>query len=151
MATKKAAAKKAAPKKVTPPPPTKKVAAPKSNIVVVDFSEDSKELLKGLISAITSAFAPVIAQAPVAAQPAQQQTKQVLQADLFPPIKKEEPVVKTDEAVTLTMIREQINIKADKEGKTAEIVALLGKFHAQNASSLDPENYTMFYNELTHL
>lgn len=149
MAVKKAAAKKAAPKKAAPPAP-KKVVAPKSNVVVVDFSEDSKELLRGLIGAITSSFAPVVVNA---AAPGA--TKQVFQADIAAPIKAATPApAATPPPPTantlLTSIREMINTKAG-EGKTAEIVALLSKYGAQSASTLEAEHFQGFFDDLKNV
>lgn len=122
-----------------------KEAANKPQVLVVDFSDDTKALLRALVEAINNKPAPVInmpvttgeATTKVAQQPAKQ-------PDLFP----EEQVGKP--TVSLTQIRELINSKAG-EGKTASIVSLLKKHGAQNASSLEESKYDAFYNELKEI
>jgi len=127
-----------------------KEAANKPQVLVVDFSDDTKALLRALVEAINNKPAPVInvpattgeATTKVAKQPVAQQPAK--QPDLFP----EEQVSKP--TVSLTQIRELINSKAG-EGKTASIVSLLKKHGAQNASSLEESKYDAFYNELKEI
>lgn len=131
MAVKKKAAAKSAPKKVAPVVAKK---PQKQNVVVVDFSEETKDLLRSLIEVLGKSPAPVKQIA--AAQPAPVATA---------------PVVKTTSTtVSLTEIRELINEKAG-QGKTAAIVKLLGNHGAQSASTLAEENYDAFFTDLKEL
>lgn len=130
-----------------------KEAANKPQVVVVDFSDETKSLLRALVEAINNKPAPVIAmpqattgesstKVNVAKQlVAQHPTKQL---DLFPEEQAGKPTV------SLTQIRELINLKAG-DGKTASIVSLLKKHGAQNASSLEESKYDAFYNELKEI
>jgi len=155
-ATKKSAPAPEPPKRVrtrTEPKPKE----PTTIINVIEFSEDSKNLIKDLIKALTNQPAPVVnitttpsaAAAPVAKAETPKPVQTPKPAPVETPKAAEE---KTEEGntVSLTQIRELINLKAG-EGKTAKIVSLLGEHGAKNASSLAEENYTNFYNQLKNL
>lgn len=114
--------------------------------LVVDFSDDTKALLRALVEAINNKPAPVINVPGKMENPPAPPTKQpAKQSDLFP-----EEQVDNKPTVSLTQIRELINSKAG-EGKTALIVSLLKKHGAQNASSLEESKYDAFYNELKEI
>lgn len=116
--------------------------------LVVDFSDDTKALLRALIEALNNKPAPVInvpGNVPKMENPPAPPTKRpVKQPDLFPEEQVGKPIV------SLTQIRELINSKAG-EGKTASIVSLLKKHGAQNASSLEESKYDVFYNNLKEI
>lgn len=179
MATlKKAAApKKAAPRKPVQQAPAPAPRAPRKpkepEVTIIDFAPETKELLREFIKALSSIPAPVVNVAPAPMQtvmPAaptatSQMTAPVQQPAPTPaPVQQAAPAAttpapapvqqaaptETAAAVDLTALRTTINVKAE-QGKIAQIVQLLGKFGAQSASTLDPSNYTAFYNELTQL
>lgn len=150
MATaKKAAAKKAPVKKPTAKvvPVVRTPKAPKQQVVVVDFSEDTKSLLERLITAISNSSGQTVAATPAPA-PVVNQAPAPIVNQAPAPVVNQAPAVSTD--TLLTSIREMINTKATEQ-KTEGIVKLLGQFGAQNASSLLPENYQAFYDQLKAL
>lgn len=103
--------------------------------MIVDFSEDTKNLLERLISAL-SPKTEIISEPVKIVKP----TIQV----------KDDQEKETDEKVTLTMIRTLIQEKAES-GKTSEIVKALGKYGAKSATLLDEENYSSFYKDLKNI
>lgn len=166
---KKAAPKKAAPvKKAAPQKVVSKTVTPREpaqrapSVVMLDFTPESKELLQAFLSACTTLGAAAtiaVAQAPkVTAQtvtpPPAAPVEQSAPVTATPaattaPVEQTTPAA-TETAVDLTAIRNEINSKAGL-GKTAAVIALLGKFGASSASTLTPENYAAFFNELKTL
>jgi hypothetical protein len=134
----KAAAKKA----------EKLAAATTSNIVVVDFSDDTKNLIKLLIAAISAAPVaqakePYSKAAPMQSVPVAQATTNAVaeQAELFP---------EAQTGTSLTEIRSVIQLKVS-EKKTNAVVSLLSEFGAANAQSLEQKDWDSFYAKLQNL
>lgn len=155
------ATKKSVPTSVSEPPKrvrTRTEPKPKEpNVLVIDLSEGTKDLIQELIKALNNQPAPVInisvpqattsvaSVAPVAAAP------KPVQSPVEQPKAETPPVNSTEEnTVSLTQIRELINLKAG-ENKTAKIVSLLGEHGAKNASSLGAEHFNVFYEKLKNL
>lgn len=114
----------------------KPVAVKKPSVTVIGFSEEATELIKTLIIAIASKPAPVISVTGA--------KKEVTEDH------KEDPKEETTITVSLSSIAELIQLKAS-EGKTKQIVALLSKHGAKNASSLEKAEYEPFFNSLKNL
>lgn len=131
----------------------------KSNVVVVDFSEDTKTLLRELIKTMTLAMVKKptgeFVSGVVAPEPKKEAvSKAIPEKAEVPTLPKKDPELfekqAAEQVVSLTKIREAINDKAG-EGKTANIVHLLGQFGAQSASTLPEINYNSFYGALQNL
>ena len=131
MATKKKAApvKKAQPKAAAPTVRKPKAVAP----TVIEFGEETKDLLRQLIAALTPGEI-------ISGKPA---TMVVVKAKEEKPIKEAEET----EEVSLAEIRTMIQEKASG-GKSAAILKLLEKYDVTTASALDESHYSAFYTAL---
>jgi hypothetical protein len=112
--------------------------------IVIDLSEDTKELLREAIKAFVQFFAPpTIVEEKTTQAEAKEESKEVKELTKAP--KQAEKAT-----VSLTQIRELIQAKAADQ-KTTAIVALLKEFSASNASSLAEAHYVDFYEQLKDL
>jgi len=135
--------------------PVKKVTVPrapkKQQTLIVGFDDETKELLRQLIAALSIPakihLADVGEIKPTYTGPRE---KVEVKHDAGKQETIKFPVKKTDETVTLTMIREMINAKVG-EGKTDKVVKCLNKYGAKNASTLDEEHFAAFFEDLKDL
>lgn len=138
----KAAEKKAAAEAAT-------LVEAKPNVLIIDFSDDVKDLLKSLLVAIGSSQVKIptaTTVVPKIASPVEQ-APAVTKAPVEQARVVEKAPVANQVQIGLTQIRELINEKATN-GKTNKIVELLKEFGASNASTLDASHYGDFYNKL---
>lgn len=135
--------------------PVKKVAAPrapkKPQTLIVGFDDETKELLRQLVAAI-SIPGKITGPSPSEAAEIKKAVKEIAagkqETIKFPTVNATgKEVVAT---VTLTMIREMINAKVG-EGKTDKVVKCLNKYGAKNASTLDEEHFAAFYEDLKEI
>ena len=113
--------------------------------IVIDLSEDTKELLREAIKAFVQFFAPptIVEEKTTGPAKAKEESKEVKELTKAP-----KQVEKA--TVSLTQIRKLIQAKAADQ-KTTAIVALLKEFSASNASSLAETHYVDFYEQLKDL
>lgn len=147
---------------------TKPVESPipeaNSNVLVIEFGEDTKHLIRELTQALANKAAPVInlqtvdIEALVKGLSAQQAVSHTIPSTgtsapvkvVAKPAAPTAKVVESETKVSLTQIRELITSKVD-EGKSPLLVELFGKFGAKNASTLPEEHFAEFYQNLLEL
>jgi len=137
MATKKAP---------LPPPVEDTVEDTPIVVTTIDFTDDVKDLLRALTSALNNRPAPIInlTGAPVVA-PDMRPTSTATSNLPVP-----EPKQTIEPTISLTQIRTLISAKM-AEGKTNSVAALLTRHGAKNASTLEEDQYSSFYTNLLTL
>ena len=101
----------------------------KDTRIIIDFSDDVKELLRSFLGATPAIPAIVVAAV----------------AEVLKPIE-----IAPTKVISLTLLRETINSKI-AENKTSLILSLLASFGAASASTLPKENFEAFYDHLIKL
>lgn len=149
------------PPKKTPPVDIPAQAEVNSNIVIVELGENTLQAINALTQAIANKPAPIINLKSVdssvlealvkglAPVPSRLEVLKESTPIVAPKPKAATPAEQTP-TVTLTQIRELISAKV-AAGKTTDIVALLGKHGAKNASTLAEDQFESFYENLTTL
>lgn len=115
-------------------------------VIVIDFSDDVKLILRSIAASCTAnSISKNVEKAAKAVKDLQEEIPQSPEPKVAP--KKETAPTAT---VSLGLIRETLASKIG-EGKKTEVVNLLKSYGAQNASSLESDQYNDFYNDLKEL
>jgi len=156
--------------KPTKTPPVQKLEeqiaeTPSTNVLLIEFGEDTKHLIRELTQALANKTAPVINLQTIDSnilnalinhlgnpQPSRLEPLKEPVSNAVAPkqtaMKAEQP--QPTETVTLTQIRELINSKV-ASGKKPAVIALLQAFEATSAQLLAEEHYPEFYKKLMAL
>lgn len=138
-------AKKAAEKKAL-----KEKESQEPKVITVDFSESTKNLLRDLVDAMlisSNNLRDAHLKSNTKTEKIEKSKPEVSHVHVSNSNTQSAPV---SSSVSLTKIRETINVKAG-ENKTAAMLELLGKYGATSASTLQEENYDEFYEALQKL
>lgn len=115
-------------------------------VIIIDFSDDVKLFLKSIAGSFAvSSTSKNTEKATKVVKDVQEEIPQSPEPKVAP--KKETAPTAT---VSLGLIRETLASKIG-EGKKTEVVNLLKSYGAQNASSLESDQYNDFYNDLKEL